>query len=280
MIAHFFIGFFMLLFISLVIYSLLSIIFKLQFPWASNLSTAIQKHNLTPLVILLLLGFIYLLVFGLTKSNSYNSFVETISPKSSGLGGIGDLVNGLITPIISVITIIYLYKAFVQQYLANQILFNSEIEKSFKEDLHWLRSNTEISRNLSSEIDGKDNDELTIYLDPSNDYQIRKTIYILNVFLQTYENLKKHNNLQHIKNDTINILTSLYLPSLSSIYRNLSDYVLNMIAGDEDFSLNFTKAEIEFLDKFTTLYLQTPIQNENRLFTIKVQSFNDILKQQ
>ncbi|MFL9843443.1 hypothetical protein [Flavobacterium rhizosphaerae] len=128
------------------------------------------------------------------------------------------------------------------------MFYHAELERSLKEDLQWLRNNIDYVKNLERDIKDKNNEDLAIYLEPANNSEIRKVIYIINIFLQLIEriNLRKagNNDFKHLEIETNNVLRSLYLPSLQKVYRNLSDYLVNSLEDNLENTVDFSKAEI------------------------------------
>jgi hypothetical protein len=280
MIIHFFIIFSILTFLFAVLHAILSIVFKFEFKFFDKTLKGIKNSVLTPIIFFLIIFFLFLILYSLSKTDSYLNSFNKITSKGISIGALGDFFNGLIAPTVSIVSIIYLWKAFVQQYKANQMLYSFEIERSFKSDIDWLRISSKDIEKLEYELVKKNNDELKVFLSTSENYQIRKSLYIINTFESLYSKLKekrtKENNLFDIENEVLLILNSLYLPSLKTIFRTFTNYINNMTEEEKE-NLDMKNIEIQFLNRFSSFYINSPNLPKDKLFEGNLKIANEII---
>jgi len=270
----------LLAFIIAILYAFFSIVLKNPLKILNHILNVIKIPLLGIIIIALTTFFTIIVLYGLIKSESFIFSYELLSNKGSSIGGIGDFFNGLVTPTISLISIIYVYKAFNQQYLANRLLTGFEIEKSFREDLEWLRNNSVEVEKLETEIAGKSFSDLKFYLESPNSSQIRKSLYVINTFDKFYFRLQENKdkgNFSHINDELSMILTSLYLPSFKAIFRSLNAYIINEYEDYQE-NLDLSKIEVEFLTKFSSIYLKISKSYPDNLFDITFKAVNKFLK--
>lgn len=282
MILHFFIIFSILAFFFTVIHAILTIVFKVKFNFFYHINKIFKIPVLVPILFLMLFFILFLVLYSLSNSDSYLNSYDKITSKGTSTGAIGDFLNGLIAPTVSMISIIYLWKAFVQQFKANQMLYSFEIERSFKNDLEWLRNNSEEVDKLEKILIVKNDEELKSYLINSENSQIRKSIYIIDVFegiyLKLEEKKSEENNFENIKNEAMMILNSLYLPSFKIIFRTFTNYINNLSEEDKD-NLDRKNIEIEFIKKFSDFYTNTPNITKDRLFEVNLKTITEFINQ-
>ncbi len=281
MILHFFIIFSVLTFLYAVIHAILTIIFKFEFKFIGISISFLKNASLIPVLLLLIFFILFLILYSLSKSDTYLHSYNKLTSSGISIGAVGDLFNGLIAPTVSMISVIYLWKAFVQQYRANQMLYSFEIERSFKNDLEWLRNSSIEIEKLEYEVVKKDNDELKIFLNTTENFKIRKLLYIISTFEGFYNKLEDKksidNNLYDIENEVLMILNSLYLPSFKEIFRTFANYTNNLPEEDKE-NLDRKKIEIQFIKNFSAFYAKTPNIPQDRLFEGSLKIAKELIK--
>ena len=252
MLLNFFIIFCVLLFFIISIYTLIIVFLKKDIFDFRSFVKELNRYSLVPLTLLLLItiGILSLFLNFTSKSEFYKNSITEIT-NNNGLSALGDFFNGLITPIISIVSIIYIYKAFVQQYRANEMLYKFEYTKNIKEDLNWLRDNSGFLKNLELNINNKNINELEILLEQEIT-NLNKLYYTLNTFKNIFDNINE-NDIE-TKENTQLILKSFYLKSYKSIFRDFNDFMKNFSELDSNYYNDSTKIEIEFAEIFIKLY--------------------------
>lgn len=261
MIVNFFLIFCVLLFCLISIYTLITIIIKKDLIDFRKILKTLNDFSLIPLILLIICGFLGFTFYFVINTDFYKNSIKLIT-NSEGLGSFGDFFNGLIAPIISAISIIYLYKAFIQQFRANEMLYNFEFEKNIKEDLDWLRDNNNFVRNIVTEINNKDINELQEYLIKET-ININKLIYTINLFNKIFEQTSKEKN-SDLKQKTIMILNSFFLNDYESIFRDLKDFMINNYEIDNSYfeknliELIFSRELIKLHSNLNDIYKDSP----------------------
>lgn len=199
-----------------------------------RLKEVLINYNSLILVCLILVAFILLLTILLNKSQSFNSALELISNDGEGYGQIGDLFNGLITPILTIISILFLYRAFKQQFRANDLIQAFELERSFKQDLQLIKKQAKVCSTVLEVIKKKSNTELAIYLEPNSNSEIKDLILIINQFWRMLERTENElgnsividKQLVMLKEEIWQMMSLYYLSNLKDIYRRLGSFEL------------------------------------------------------
>lgn len=128
------------------------------------------------------------------------------------------------------------------------MILKFEIDRTFKDDLDWLKNNSIIIEKIESSVNNKSESVLDSYLTSvEGAVEIRKGVYVINVFHKLYNKIEDHKNL-HIKNEITELFFSLFLPSLKIISRELHTY------SDNKQLYNPTALELTILRKFALLY--------------------------
>jgi hypothetical protein len=250
MISNYFIVICLLLFFAITIYTIFIILFDKKIIDFKNLFKFLNFYGQAPLFLIFVLGFFSFIIYGIISSTTYIKSISDIT-KDNGLGSFGDFFNGLITPIVSLISIIYIYKAFVQQFKANEMLYKFELKRDVKEDLDWLRDNSSFLKQLETDINDKDRDELEDFFNVEKEL-LNKLTYTVLIFNETLKKTKT-NDLE-LKYNTEVVLISFYLKAYKSIFRDLNHYMINTYGIDNDYYQDLTKTEINFVLKFIDLY--------------------------
>jgi hypothetical protein len=250
MISNYFIVICVLLFFLIAFYTTFIIIFEKKIIDIKKLFNFLNSYGQTPLFLIFVFGLSLFIIYGIISSSIYKSSIIDIT-NNNGLGTFGDFFNGLLTPIVSIISIIYIYKAFVQQFVANKMLYNFELKRDVKEDLNWLRDNSDFLNNLENTINSKDIKELEFFFNVEK-VLLNKLIYTVLIFNETLK--KTTNNNLELKYNTEVVLNSFYLKSYKSIFRDINNYMKNIHENNEDYFNDLTKTEIIFVKNFIELY--------------------------
>lgn len=262
----FFISSCIVLFAITVILVLLSIII-------GNVSEKIKKvfnwlsiHNLVEVAILLAIGFIVFISLILNKAHFYKQMLVEISPKD-GMGQFGDFFNGILAPFLTLISILFLYRAFKQQYIANNLFQNYELEKNIKEDLNWLREKKmEPIQKKPDDFLSLSDDDLKQHFHPTKGDYLRIQVYYIGVFKRNLIKINSmdkldSNNLSLLKEDMIELLEIYYLSEFKDIFKRLNRYLSQI-------ELNEFKREtiaLKYLVEYLSLYniIQNQIDKDN-----------------
>lgn len=248
MISSYLIAFCSLTFAIAITYAFLAIAFNHKFNFLVYAQKLMKEPILMPIIIGLFSLFVFLFLHQFVNTETFKTVINDIAPKNSGKGAIGDFFNGMVAPTVSIISIIYIYKAFRQQYDANQMILRFEIDRTFKDDLDWLKNNSEIIENIESSVNNQSISTLSNYLTSvSGTVEIRKGVFVINVFHKLYLRIEEHSN-SHIKNEITELFSSLFLPSLKVISRELHIFIDNQQTFDPN------SIEVTLLRNFTLLY--------------------------
>ncbi|WP_417290945.1 hypothetical protein [Corallibacter sp.] len=274
-----------LLFYILIIatFLLLDKIFKLNI---NDKFFLVKRYQQLPLLILIFFGCTLLIYGVISNSESLPIIIKEISP-SNGMGQFGDFFNGILTPFLTIITIVFLYRAFKEQFKANELFYSFELEKSFKEDIDWLRSNSEKIIELENKISSFEGDkQLENYLYSENTILIRESIYFISMFIKIYNKLdsrikdvKFDNNeiLNNIKQDVVDIFIIYYLDSFKQVFRDLNNYLNNKSSISKD---EFNGLNIKFMEEFSVLYpLIKSFDGQSNMFNQQILQFKKKLKE-
>lgn len=204
-----------------------------------------SKYNVLIIAVIL---FSYV-VYGVSASSYFKNVLGYI--KENQLGQIGDLINGLVSPIVSIISIYILYKAFEVQFEANQQLAHFEDRKGVKDDLDWLRDNSKSFAQKANLILKISTDhELKIKLE-TNSVVLGEISYILSVFFEIDRKIsenRKNKGLVQYKSDLERILFTFYLTDIKRIFNKLDNFCNNNIDWETIWVLN------DFFEKFDQCY--------------------------
>lgn len=250
MVSNYFIVICVLLFFIIAIYTVFIILFDKKIINIKNFFKFLNSYGQTPLFLIFTFGLISFIIYAIITNNVYKNSIKHIT-NNNGLGAFGDFFNGLITPVVSIISIIYLYKAFIQQFEANKMLYNFELKRDVKEDLNWLRDNSDFLQQLELDINEKNRDELEQFFNLEKAL-LNKLIYTVLIFDETLKKTK-NNNLELNYNTEV-VLNSFYLKSYKSIFRDTNDYMNNTFENNQDYFHDLTKTEIIFVKNFIDLY--------------------------
>lgn len=261
MFSNYVIAFCLLSFTIAVLYAFLAIVFNHKFSYLTYTRRLIKEPVLAPVILGLLLLIIFLGLHFLVNNPDFQTSLLDISPKEGGKGAVGDFFNGLIAPTISIISIFFLYKAFQQQYEANQMIIKFEIERGFKEELDWLKNNTEIVEDIEASIVNQTIASLEAYLrGVTGIVEVRKGIFIINLFQKLH--LQSRETKSNLNPEIRELFTSLYLPSYKNIYREFYLYITDQT------TLNRNAIEVILLEKFTKLYDDFKDSDDDPSFTL------------
>lgn len=266
MISNYFIVLCVLLFFLIAIYTIFIILFDKKIIDIKNLFRILNSYKQIPLFLIAVFGVSSFLIYGIISTSIYTNSIYSIT-NNNGLGSFGDFFNGLITPVVSIISIIYIYKAFVQQFEANKMLYNFELKRDVKEDLNWLRDNSDFLCKLETDINEKNRDELEQFFDLEKEI-FNKLIYTVLIFEETFKKTK-NNNLE-LKYNAEVVLNSFYLKSYKSIFRDINDYMKNTYENNEDYFQDLTKTEIIFMNNFIDLYNQITLLDVDNIFVFTI----------
>lgn len=199
-----------------------------------------------------MMGAFYLCVHLVEHSSTFLSILTTISPRD-GLGQIGDFTNGILAPLISLISVFLLYMAFKQQYRANDLFYNFEVQRSYQNEVEWLRQNSSIVHQLENTIRDKTAEELQDFLNSPDSLNLRMGLYMVNTFQKLFNQLTDGGNLtDSIRNELHQIFTIFYLPFLKQIFRDLTTYLVFIV--NEGQQIDHNNVEIKFLVDFSIFY--------------------------
>lgn len=251
MVSNYFIVFSIILFFLITLYSIFVIVFDKKVFDVKRIFKTLDSYGQTSLFLLFTFGIFSFIIFGIINSNFYNNSISEIT-KDNGLGSFGDYFNGLISPVVSIISIIYIYKAFVQQYNANEMLYNFELKRDIQEDLNWLRDNSNFVNDLESKINGKDKESLESLI-VNEITTLNKLNYTVLLFKETLKKTEKNIN-NELNYDIKVVLSSFYLKSYKSIFREFNNYMKLSYQENLNYYNDFSRTEIIFVKSFIELY--------------------------
>lgn len=148
-----------LIFVLTTIVVILSLIDDRIYEGLKKLKKNLQSQNLIYVVFFIFIVLIFFASLTLAFSNIYRSFSNKVSP-DNGLGQIGDLFNGLVAPIISLVSVLFLYRAFKAQIRANNMFYGFETRNMYREEFNDLKKYySNLKKNGGNDISNISEDE-------------------------------------------------------------------------------------------------------------------------
>lgn len=219
-------------------------------------------------------------IYFFSTSSSFKNVLDNISEKN--LGQIGDLFNGIVAPLIAVISIFFLYRAFREQLKANELFYNFELERSFKNDLEWLRDNYADIQLIQGKLENKEINDIVMFIDSAESTRLSKSIYTMNTVINILEKLdveirnqkRENENLSKLEIELIDIVKVLYLDSYKQVFRDFNRYLQSEINDSQ--KQQRLPLVINFQDKFVNLYDYIKEYDSERLFSFQLKSYSTI----
>lgn len=225
----------------------------------------ISQPVISTIIILILFGVVLALTAFLKDFSWFKQVVNELSLKS-GPGSIGDFFNGVFAPILGVISIFFLYKAFKEQLIANKWFRNFELERSFKDEFQWLRDKTQIenAENVVAELESLTNIQEQRNYFNSNSVELKELMYQMSKFNKIFTQIKDilendgdddiGKNMLEIKKEALEILVVYYLEN----YRNIINELLVYLELDLDRLIDsgavLNSTEVKLFDRFKIMY--------------------------
>ena len=202
------------------------------------------------------------------------------------MGQFGDFFNGVLTPFLTIITIVFLYNAFKQQYKANDLFQNFEIERSFKDDIEWLRKNNLKVNGLGEKIRIKSDDELEKNFHPNNNFEIRETIYLIGIFKRVLERAdieiskldnESKSNLIALRFEIIDILKLYYIDEFKLIFRRVGRYYSSKLSNDKEYYKE-NGIDNKYLKEFVAFYNIIYSKENDPTFKLNFNNITQLIK--
>lgn len=259
----------LILVFTAVVFTILAIrvFFPVGIRWMKSSLKILNEYSVLPVIILLVSGLGAFVVIVFSNAAFINEIIKEISPE--GLGQLGDFYNGLLTPAISLVSVLLLYLAFKQQFIANELFYDFELDRSYSQDLEWLRSSSSDIELLQVEISKKRESELEEYLAVEGARGLRKSVYIISKFEVLLAQIQSHKHLKtRIGNEVHQILAIFYLHAFKQIFRDLVSYVQYLKYEGKELDIDLV--EFQFLLRFEKFFnLISEIDND-KLFRASV----------